>query len=118
MHLIKPIFITNSIQYFNNLNSDFHLASSIILEVGSTLLLKKTSSNILFFLPIYTGYITSFTILPLALKKYSLTDIYAIWSGTGICLTYMFDIILFKEKIIIKKLFGILLILYGILFLN
>jgi multidrug resistance protein EbrA len=96
------------------------LIIAIIGEVfGSSML--KASNGFKRVLPIFgviIGYGVAFYALSLALKTIPLGMAYAIWSGLGTVLTALIGIIIYKEGISSKKLFGIGLIIGGVVILN
>jgi len=102
------------IMIYNPTKPDLILLTSIILETCSTIMIKKTLNNKLWFIPVYVGYGLSFYMFPKSLSKFSLSSAYNIWCGVGILLTLIFDNIIYKEFISIKKLVGSLIIIYGI----
>ncbi len=93
---------------------DLILLSSIILETLSTICIKKTLHNKLWFFPVYSGYGLSFYMFPKSLTKFSLSTAYTIWCGIGIVLTTILDKIIYKELISLRKILGSLIIIYGI----
>ena len=95
-------------------SADIFLASSVLLETLSTICLKKTLNNKLWFVPVYIGYGISFWTFPKALRTYSLSLSYAIWSGCGIILTTIFDKLLYNEVITFKRIFACILIIIGL----
>ncbi len=109
---IKHLVLTNPILAGHS--SELYLASSIILETGCTLCLSNVNSNKLWFIPIYAGYGVSFYLFPKCLDKFSLNLAYTLWSGFGIIFTFFIDIALKREVFHIKKLFGIMTVIYGI----
>ena len=110
-----PIIPQNyPVMIYNPVKSDLILLTSIILETCSTIMIKKTLNNRLWFIPVYVGYGLSFYMFPKSLSKFSLSSAYNIWCGVGILLTLIFDNIIYKEYISIKKLLGSLIIIYGI----
>lgn len=114
--LVSPIFrqLSKVSTFVINQSPEIQLASSIALEVASTSLLKETLTNKLFYLPVYSGYLISFTILPYTLRKYSLSYVYPLWSGIGIIATMLVDTYIYSEVISRSKIFGTILILCGI----
>ena len=111
----NPISSQNyPIMIYNPTKPDLILLTSIILETCSTIMIKKTLNNKLWFIPVYVGYGLSFYMFPKSLTKFSLSSAYNIWCGVGILLTLIFDNIIYKEFISIKKLVGSLIIIYGI----
>ena len=93
---------------------DILLLGSITLETVSTIALKKTLNNKLWFIPVYSGYGLSFYIFPKILQKYSLSFAYTIWCGIGIIITTIFDSILYSEIITFRKILSSIIIIYGI----
>jgi multidrug transporter EmrE-like cation transporter len=96
------------------ISPDVYLTSSIVLETACTFCLPNVNHNKLWFIPIYTGYGISFYFFPKCLSKYSLSTAYTLWSGFGIIFTFLLDIALKREVFQIKKLIGILVVIYGI----
>lgn len=96
------------------------LASSIILEVFGTTMLKLSNgfSRKLPTLGVIIGFGTCFYLFSLALLDIPLGFAYAIWSGAGTILTTVMGVFLFKERINRKGFFGISLLLLGIILLN
>ncbi len=80
---------------YNPVKSDLILLTSIILETCSTIMIKKTLNNRLWFIPVYVGYGLSFYMFPKSLTKFSLSSAYNIWCGVGILLTLIFDNIIY-----------------------
>lgn len=95
-------------------NYDLILFTSILLETISTICLKKTKTNKLWFLISYSGYGISFYLFPKCLNKYSLNAAYSIWSGFGIIMTMILDILIYKELLTMRKIIGTLLLVSGI----
>tara|TARA_Y100000389_G_scaffold129629_1_gene127090 strand:- start:593 stop:997 length:405 start_codon:yes stop_codon:yes gene_type:complete len=93
---------------------DILLLGSIILETLSTIALKKTLNNKLWFIPVYSGYGLSFYIFPKILQKYSLSFAYTLWCGIGIIITTIFDKIIYRETITFRKILSSIIIIYGI----
>tara|TARA_B100000035_G_scaffold207381_2_gene177376 strand:+ start:2117 stop:2530 length:414 start_codon:yes stop_codon:yes gene_type:complete len=93
---------------------DILLLGSITLETLSTIALKKTLNNKLWFIPVYSGYGLSFYIFPKVLEKYSLSFAYTLWCGIGIILTTIIDKIIYRQTITLKKILSSLIIIYGI----
>ena len=116
----KPInyIATNNYLINMTIKPEIYLISSILLETTSTCCLKYTNTNIYWFIPVYFGYGVSFYFFPKSLIKYSLSNAYAIWCGIGIILTTLFDILIYKEMLTIKKFIGILSITLGVKFIK
>lgn len=122
MKLIAPLKSLKTIKTIAHLNKmslalsapDVYLTSSIILETACTLCLSNVNENKLLYIPIYLGYGTSFYFFPKSLSKYSLSTAYTMWSGFGIIFTFITDILLKKEVFELKKVIGILAVIFGI----
>ena len=109
---LKPLVI---MKYGGKIDSpDTYLASSISLETACTFCLSNVNNNKLWYIPIYTGYGMSFYLFPKCLNKYSLSTAYTLWSGFGIILTLILDLLLKREVFKFKKLLGIFVVVYGI----
>lgn len=96
------------------------LAMAIILEVvGSSFL--KASEGFTKWLPstiVVVAFIVSFYFLSLVLKTIPLGIAYAIWSGVGIVLTATIGLIVFKQKLDLPAIIGILFIVIGVVIMN
>ncbi|MBG9463249.1 MULTISPECIES: multidrug efflux transporter outer membrane subunit EmrC [Bacillus amyloliquefaciens group] len=64
------------------------------------------------------AYIGSFFFLSLAMKTIPLNTAYALWSGIGIIATTIISVLIWKEKINVASVTGIVLILAGVVILN
>lgn len=93
---------------------------AIVFEViGSGFM--KTSEGFTKLVPtiIFIGaYITCFYFLSLALKAIPLGTAYAIWAGLGIVLTAVVSVILFKQKLDLAAIIGIVFIVVGVIIMN
>lgn len=93
---------------------------AIIAEVIGTSALKASEgfSKPISSIVVLLGYGISFNFLSLTLKTIPVGIAYAVWSGMGIVLISLTSWILFGQKIDSWGLFGISLILIGVLILN
>ena len=64
------------------------------------------------------AYLTCFYFLSLALKTIPLGIAYAIWGGLGIVLTAIISVVIFKQKLDIPAIVGIVLIVSGVVVMN
>lgn len=96
------------------------LASSIVLEVFGTTMLKLSNgfSRKLPILGVIVGFGACFYLFSLALLDIPLGFAYALWSGIGTIFTTVIGVAFFKERINRKGMLGILLLLVGIVLLN
>lgn len=97
-----------------------YLALAIILEVtGSSFL--NASNGFTKLLPTVitiTTYIACFFFLSLALKSIPLGVAYAIWGGLGIVLTAIISVVVFKQRLDLPAILGIILIVSGVVIMN
>jgi Membrane transporters of cations and cationic drugs len=64
------------------------------------------------------GYATAFYFLSLSLNKLNLGIAYAIWSGVGIIMISVVGLFLFKQKLDLPAVIGIILIVCGVVVIN
>ncbi|RZJ89681.1 MAG: multidrug efflux SMR transporter [Chryseobacterium sp.] len=97
-----------------------HLALAIILEVLGSSFLKQSDRFTRLFPTIITiiSYLSCFFFLSLALKSIPLGNAYAIWAGLGIVLTTAVSVIIFKQKLDLPAVIGIILIVSGVVVMN
>jgi len=96
------------------------LLIAIISEVFGSSMLKLTNGfkKLLPSLGVVLGYSLAFYSLSLSLKTLPLGLAYAIWAGVGTALTALVGIVIYKEEFNRKKLFGLILIISGVIVLN
>ncbi|MBE8712130.1 DMT family transporter [Sphingobacterium hungaricum] len=96
------------------------LGLAIIFEViGSSFI--KASNGFTKLIPtavVAIAFITCFYFLSLALKSIPLGTAYAIWAGLGIVLTATVSVVVFKQKLDLAGIIGILLIVAGVVVMN
>ncbi len=97
-----------------------YLAISIVGEVFATTMLKLSKGFTVFFpsLFVVAGYLLSFYFLALCLKSIPLSIAYAIWAGAGTALVALIGVLIWGEVPSVVKLFGIVLIIGGVVMLN
>ncbi|MFJ5768683.1 DMT family transporter [Psychrobacillus sp. NPDC093180] len=102
------------------MNAYILLAIAIISEVFGSSMLKMTEGfkKVLPSVGVVLGYAIAFYALSLSLKTLPIGTAYAIWAGVGTALTALIGIVLYKEGFNRKKLFGLLLIISGVILLN
>lgn len=97
-----------------------YLTLSIAFEVvGSSFM--KASEGFSKWVPssiVIIAYLTCFYFLSLALKTIPLGIAYAIWGGLGIVLTAIISVVIFKQKLDIPAIVGIVLIVSGVVVMN
>ncbi|UYW00488.1 multidrug efflux SMR transporter [Flavobacterium agricola] len=97
-----------------------YLALAILFEVlGSSFI--KASDGFTKWIPtlvVIVTYVIAFYFLSLCLKTIPLSIAYAIWSGVGIVLTVLISVYIFKQKIDLPAIIGIVFILIGVIIIN
>ena len=96
------------------------LALAIIFEVvGSSFIKASDGFTKLFPTTIVAvAYLICFYFLSVALKTIPLGIAYAIWGGMGIVLTAIISVLVFKQKLDIPAIIGIVLIVAGVVVMN
>ena len=80
------------------------------LSVGFT---KFTPSVLMF-----VFYVASIAMLTLAVKKFDISMVYAVWSGLGTALIAAIGILYFREAVSAVKIISIMLIIIGVVGLH
>lgn len=96
------------------------LGIAIIAEVIATSALKGTEGFSKFWpsVLVVLGYGTAFYLLSLTLKEIPVGVAYAIWSGMGIVLVSAVGMVLYKQKLDLPAVIGLLLIIAGVIIVN
>ncbi|MEN3791989.1 multidrug efflux SMR transporter [Fulvimarina sp. MAC3] len=97
-----------------------YLFIAIICEIIGTTALKTTDGFTRLGPSIVTviAYALAFYFLSLPLRSLPVGIVYAIWSGTGIVLLALIDIVWFRSSIDFAGFAGLALILAGVLVIN
>lgn len=98
----------------------WYLASAIGFEVLATLSLKQQaiSGQKIWWLAVILGYVISFALMGLAMKKIDLGVAYAIWAGFGTATIALLGWLVFQEVMTWQKIVAISLIILGTLMLK
>ena len=93
---------------------------AIVAEVIATSALKSSEgfTKPIASIVVVLGYMIAFYCLSLTLKTIPVGIAYAIWSGVGIVLVTTIAWIVFDQKLDVWGIFGIALIMSGVLVLN
>lgn len=93
---------------------------AIVFEIVATSALKASSQFSKLWPSVLTiiGYATAFYFLSLSLNKLNLGIAYAIWSGVGIVMISVVGLFLFKQKLDLPAIIGIILIICGVVVIN
>lgn len=97
-----------------------YLAVAIVSEIIATTALKSTAgfTRLLPSLVTVAGYVVAFYFLSLPLRTMPVGIVYAIWSGSGIVILALVDLIWFRTPIDPAGLVGVAMILGGVLVIN
>ncbi|RLL48333.1 QacE family quaternary ammonium compound efflux SMR transporter [Oceanobacillus piezotolerans] len=100
--------------------SYLYLLFAIVAELIGTSLLKASEgfSKLFPTIGLIIAFVFSFYFLSLSLKNIPLNTAYAMWSGLGLVFTTIISVLIWKEKINLASIAGILLILAGVIILN
>lgn len=100
----------------------FWLIGSILSEVVGTTFLKLASNGgkhvVGYTIGVVVFYVTSFALLSVAMRYFSLSTVYATWSGLGVLLLAVIGVIAFGDQINALKIVSIILVIAGIVGLN
>lgn len=96
------------------------LIGAILSEVSGTTFMKLSQG---FEKPAFGAaavacYVCTLAMLTMALKRLELGTAYAVWSGCGISLATILGFLLFRERMDLQKIAGILLVAAGAVVLN
>jgi len=99
---------------------NIYLAISIITELLATTFLKSTEgfTKLGPSLFVAISYAVCFYCFSKALFSVNLSFAYALWSGLGIVVSTLVSFFLYKEAISAAGVFGIILILAGVVIIN
>ena len=88
----------------------------MIFEVIATSSLKASEEFTRFWpsLIVVIGYSGAFYLLSLSLRSISLGVMYAIWSGLGVALTSLIGWLVYRERLDLPAIIGIIMILGGV----
>ncbi len=97
-----------------------YLTIAILSEVIATGALKASDgfSNTVPSIIVVVGYTVAFYFLSLVLKTVPVGVAYAIWSGMGIVFITILGAVLFKQKLDLAAVIGMLLIVIGVVVIN
>ncbi|RYB92268.1 QacE family quaternary ammonium compound efflux SMR transporter [Nocardioides glacieisoli] len=97
------------------------LLVAIVAEVAATVMLKSADgfSRLVPSILVFVGYATSYIALGFALKLgLNLGTGYAMWAGLGALAAAVAGTVLFDEHLTHTAIFGIVLVLAGVLLIN
>lgn len=97
----------------------FYLAAAIALEVTATLSLKTAGEGRpVAIAAVLVGYIGSFGLLLLVLRRMDVSIAYAVWAGAGTAVVAMIGIAALGEPASAAKLGSLAMIIAGVVGLN
>lgn len=99
---------------------NLYLAISIVTELVATSFLKTTEGFTKLWpsILVIISYVICFYSFSKALFSVNLSFAYALWSGLGIVVSTLVSIFIYKEGITAAGVFGIILILAGVVIIN
>lgn len=118
--MLRPARVGRDQDQDPDMSSSLALMIAIVAEVVATSALK-TSDGFTRLGPsliVVVGYGLAFYFLSLALRTIPVGIAYAIWSGIGIVLITGIGWVLFEQKLDAAALFGMALIVIGVLIVN
>ena len=97
-----------------------YLSVAIASEVAGTLALRSSRgfTQLAPSLLVVAGYSLAFYMLSLALRGMSVGTAYAIWSGIGTAIVAVAGAVLFGERLTVRSVVGIALIIAGVVLLE
>ena len=102
------------------INPYLALTIAIIAEAGGTTLLKLSNSFTIWYYALGSllCYLVAITFLSFSLYGIALGIAYAIWSGIGTVFAVLVGFFLFKESLDWLQIFGIFIIIIGVVLTN
>ncbi|RZU30432.1 DMT family transporter [Blastococcus saxobsidens] len=97
------------------------LLIAIAAEVGATVMLKVSDGFSRFgpSVAVVVGYLCSYVALGFALRLgLNLSTGYAVWAGLGAAMVTVAGLFLFQERLTVPALFGIVLIIAGVVLIH
>jgi small multidrug resistance pump len=109
----------NAVAVRNKMNW-LYLAIAILSEVLATSALKASDgfTRLLPSIVVTIGYGSAFYFLSLTLRTIPIGVAYAVWSGVGVVLISLLGWVIYGQKLDFVAIFGIALIVLGVLILN
>ena len=97
-----------------------YLFTAIMFEVAAATALKLSDGFTKGgpIVVVLIGYSVAFYLLSLCLERFSIGFTYAVWSAVGIVLVATIGVVFFGEKVDAAGIFGIVLIIAGVVVLN
>ena len=97
-----------------------YLLIAILSEVLATSMLKASDgfTKLLPSIITFIGYSVSFYFLSMVLKYIPIGISYAIWSGLGIVLISIVGLLVFKQELDLRGIFGMVLIISGVIVIH
>lgn len=96
------------------------LSLAIAFEVAATSFIGKTEgfTKLWWTIGVLGAYAVSFAFLAQAVRELEIGIVYAIWSGVGTAAIVAIGVLFLGESLTVAKLFGIGLIVAGVIVLN
>ena len=98
------------------------LFASIVCEVVGTTFLKLASGesphSAKYVAAVVVSYVLCFALLGVAMKHFTISSVYAIWSGVGVAALAVVGVVFFGDELNALKIASLLLVIAGVVGLN
>jgi len=96
------------------------LFGGILMEVVGSFFLKKANGfrNLIPTIMVLLGYFSSLVLVTLAMQKLPLGVTYAMWAGLGTFATVILAVVVYRERLSLSRLSGLIAIVVGAILLN
>jgi len=96
------------------------LFGGILMEVVGSFFLKKADGfrNLVPTIMVLLGYFSSLVLVTLAMQQLPLGVTYAMWAGLGTFATVILAVVVYRERLNLSRISGLLAIVIGAILLN
>ncbi|MCM8609038.1 MULTISPECIES: multidrug efflux SMR transporter [Lactiplantibacillus] len=96
------------------------LFGGILMEVFGSFFLKRANGfrNLIPTLMVLVGYFSSLVLVTFAMQRLPLGVTYAMWAGLGTFTTVVLAVVVYRERLSLSRLSGLLAIVIGAILLN
>ncbi|BDZ32115.1 SMR family transporter [Lactiplantibacillus sp. WILCCON 0030] len=96
------------------------LFGGILMEVIGSFFLKKANGfrNLIPTIMVLIGYFSSLVLVTLAMQRLPLGVTYAMWAGLGTVATVILAVVVYRERLSLARISGLMAIVIGAILLN
>ncbi|WP_436663651.1 DMT family transporter [Lactiplantibacillus plantarum] len=96
------------------------LFGGIFMEVLGSFFLKRANGfrNLIPTIMVLVGYFSSLVLVTLAMQRLPLGVTYAMWAGLGTFATVILAVVVYRERLSLSRLSGLITIVVGAILLN